>query len=175
MSIHRKRINLVRVESDKVYDPSFDADAASSIAFYTTNMLPRKLLERPIREFYFICGSPVLPRNLRMRISARDELASDSEDSEDDELSSVTVQVSTVPAASSSSADGASDTPPHPPPFSKFMLTEVALQVQFVDEHITHTQSFRAVFPRLDCRYRGRRFPSRLLRQSYCGRGERRL
>ena len=127
MSIHRKHINLVRDECDKVYDPSFDADAASSIAFYTTNMLPRKLLERPIREFYFVCGSPVLPRNLRMRISARDELASDSEDSEDDELSSVTVQVSTVPAASSSSADGASDmdTPPHPPPFSKFMLTEV--------------------------------------------------
>ena len=37
----RKKINEVRDESDKVYDPSFDADAASSIAFYTTNMLPR--------------------------------------------------------------------------------------------------------------------------------------
>ena len=37
----RKQINEVRDESDLVYDPSFDADAASSIAFYTTNMLPR--------------------------------------------------------------------------------------------------------------------------------------
>ena len=54
----------------------------------------RKLLERPIREFYFICGSPVLPRNFRMRVTARDELASsDSEDSgPDDDLYSVTVQ-----------------------------------------------------------------------------------
>ena len=117
--IYRKRINQVRDESDKVYDPSFDAEAASSIAFYTTNMLPRKLLERPIREFYFLCGSPVLPRNFRMRISAQDEVASDS-DGEGDDLSSVTVQVSTV---SSSASD--TDTPPHPPPFSKFMLTEV--------------------------------------------------
>ena len=37
----RKRINQVRERADEVYDPSFDADAASSIAFYTTNMLPR--------------------------------------------------------------------------------------------------------------------------------------
>ena len=126
----------MREESDKIYDPSFDADAASSIAFYTTNMLPRKLLERPIREFYFICGSPVLPRNFRMRISARDELASDSE-GEDDDLSSVTVQVSTVPAASSS-VDAGSDTPPHPPPFSKFMLTEVRKQTVLLSETYLH-------------------------------------
>ena len=87
----RKRINQMRERADKVYDPSFDADAASSIAFYTSNMLPMKLSERPIREFYFLCGSPVLPRNFRMRIAARDELASDSEG--EDEESSVTVQV----------------------------------------------------------------------------------
>ena len=52
----------MREESDKVYDPSFDSDAASSIAFYTTNTLPRKLLERPIREFYFICGEGFISR-----------------------------------------------------------------------------------------------------------------
>ena len=57
----------------------------------------RKLLEHPIRDFYFICGSPVLPRNFRMRVTARDEMASDSEDSgPDDDLSSVTVQGGTT-------------------------------------------------------------------------------
>ena len=57
----------------------------------------RKLLEHPIRDFYFICGSPVLPRNFRMRVTARDEVASDSEDSgPDDDLSSVTVQGGTT-------------------------------------------------------------------------------
>ena len=57
----------------------------------------RKLLEHPIRDFYFICGSPVLPRNFRMRVTARDEVSSDSEDSgPDDDLSSVTVQGGTT-------------------------------------------------------------------------------